>query len=159
MLTAYKGLKQQGITVIEVMLSLAIIILILVMATRLFPSARQSQQISNAVSMMNSVVAGQAQYAVANGNTYASDICILVNGGFLSGSFGDKPAPNCANAANGPWGGQISTAPVTGGGFTVGINSVPAVPCGILDGIIKGQAQSTSGCGTSASMNYIATYQ
>ena len=51
--------KQRGISLLEVLLSLSVIAIILVMATRYYRSAQQSQQVSNAVSMISGIVTAE----------------------------------------------------------------------------------------------------
>ena len=72
MMLTLKRSGQRGISLLEVMLSLSIIAIILVMATRYFRTANQSQQITNAVSMISGIVTAETQYAASNGYTFAT---------------------------------------------------------------------------------------
>jgi len=144
--------KQRGISLLEVMLSLAIIAIILVMAVRYYRTAQQSQQVSNAISMMNGIVAAQTQYAIANANQYALSMTDLIKGGYYPGNPASPVAPN------NPWGQPISLAKGSAG-FQVVFPGVPSTTCTALDNVIKNEAVTTSGCSGSGSINYTADFQ
>src|SRR5579871_4245828 len=98
--------KQCGITLLEVLLSLAIIAIILVTATRYFQSTHSSQQVNEAVKMLQSVVSASdnwywtyKSYQTANGSI---NINALADMNLVPSDF--------ASSSN-PWGGTISVTP------------------------------------------------
>lgn len=112
--------KTRGIGLLELMLSLAIIAILLVMATRYFLVANESQKINNAVSMANGFAGAEAQYASHN-NAYTAKISDLIDGNYLPSSFGG--AKEDGVGAN-PWGGNLVLA-VSAPGFTISFTGVP----------------------------------
>lgn len=152
MLSLTRKSKQRGISLLEVMLSLAIIAIILVMAVRYYRTAQQSQQVSNAISLMNGIVAAETQYAIGNSNQYTTDILALIRGGYYPGNPTNPVAPSD------PWGNPIGLAKGSAG-FQVQFPGVPSTSCAALDNVIKNEAVTTSGCSGSGSTNYTADFQ
>ncbi len=134
--------KQRGISLLEVLLSLSVIAIILVMATRYYRSAQQSQQVSNAVSMISGIVTAETQYKAANNNTFV-DLATLVTKGYLPPNFGTDP-----------WGGTLSVTEA-GGEYTIASTStIPPNTCTMLNTTLA-QSASSGGCdGGKLSVNY-----
>lgn len=136
--------SQRGIGLLELMLSLAIIAILLVMATRYFASARQGQEVASAISMVQAISAASQSYFVANNNSWAGlAVSALKTGNYL---------PANASAA-GPWGGTVSvtqsdTANPTA--VTITIPNVPEAACNQLNGALKSQAISVPTCAAGA---------
>lgn len=133
--------SQRGIGLLELMLSLAIIAILLVMATRYFASARQGQEVASAISTIQAVSAASQSYFVAQGNSWSglTSVTKLVAGGYL---------PSNASTT-GPWGGAIM---VTGGADSsnptavrITIPNVPPAACTQLNGVLKSQIIVTGG--------------
>ncbi|MFN7097282.1 MAG: type II secretion system protein [Gammaproteobacteria bacterium] len=94
-------LRQKGIGLLELMLSLAIIAILLIMATRYYQSASNSNNMNNAVDMVNAVRAGVKSYLSSNiGSADYPTITALQQNGYLPQAYS---APSTAN----PWGGPI----------------------------------------------------
>ncbi len=137
--------SQRGIGLLELMLSLAIIAILLVMATRYFASARQGQQVAGAISMIQAVAAASQNYFIAHNNTFS-------NMGLSSLKSGNYLPTN--SSVNGPWGGQIQ---VQGGSDSahptavkITIPNVPGAACNELMGALKSQAIAFPGTSCSA---------
>ncbi len=138
MLTTQNPSKQQGISVLEVMLSLGIIAIILVMATRYYRSASISTQVSNGLSVLHCIVAAETNYGLANSNSYTTDISALIAGNYLP-----------KNLSQDPWGGTISLAALPGQGIAITFPSVPLPVCNNLMKVVQSEAQVMSGsCGS-----------
>jgi prepilin-type N-terminal cleavage/methylation domain-containing protein len=75
-------LKQRGISLLEVMLSLAIIAIILVMATRYFGLASSTQKLNTATGLVTEIQGGTEQYYSSRGN-YPGSLTDLANAGFI----------------------------------------------------------------------------
>jgi len=144
--------KQRGISVLEVMLSLAIIAVILVMATRYYKTAQQSQQVKNALNILGGIVASEVDYAAANSNKYDGSIEDLSTNGYLPAGIGGTGT----TAGNDPWGNPIGLTAPSGGGFTVTYSNVPATTCAELASIVNQQQAGTASC---ASGVFTATYE
>lgn len=99
---------QRGIGLLELMLSLSIIAILLVMATRYFLQANEQQKINNAISQLNGIAGAEACYFQAMSPPgYTNKLTDLVNANCL---------PAGINGSSNPWGGSISisdTAPLT----------------------------------------------
>lgn len=114
----FKQFKQAGISLLEVLLSLSIIAIILVMATRYFFVANNSNKINTARQQVGAVVAAvnawkdkNPTYQPQTGETL--EIATLYNDGFLAHSSSlvtDGGAPELYN----PWGYQITVSAVSG---------------------------------------------
>lgn len=120
--------KQRGIGLLELMLSLAIISVLLVMATRYYKSADQGQKVNNSISLITGIAGAAAQYVNAHPDTTALTIDTLVDQNYLPANF--KGLKN-------PWGGDVQLA-VSGGSVTVTFTKVFAATCKILESTLSG---------------------
>ncbi|CAM4424080.1 MAG: hypothetical protein LEGION0398_MBIBDBAK_00418 [Legionellaceae bacterium] len=127
--------KQRGIGLLELMLSLAIISILLVMATRYYKSADQGQKISNAISLITGIAGAGAQYLSTHPNENIKNTAVLVDDHFLPDNFRDVKSP---------WGTPIKVEG-KGGQVTITIEGVPGAPCRILKSSLSGA--ETSSCG------------
>jgi type II secretory pathway pseudopilin PulG len=141
--------KTRGIGLLELMLSLAIIAILLVMATRYFLVANESQKINNAVSIANGFAGAEAQYATHN-NVYTNSIKTLIDGNYLPSSFGGGTAED-GKGAN-PWGGDLTLA-LNGSspGFIMTFTKVPMgtqnpTTCAKLAQTINGSGKGMAVC-------------
>lgn len=129
--------NQQGIGLLELMLSLAIISVLLVMATRYYKSADQGQKISNSISLINGIAGAGAQYLNANPDKTFQDLTPLIADHYLPDNF---------KTIKSPWGTDIF-ATGTGGQVTVTFKAVPGAPCRILKSSLSGTEGTTCGGG------------
>jgi len=147
--------KQRGIGLLELMLSLSIIAILLVMATRYFVIANENQKINNALSMVNGYAGGAAQYATVNHSYSAMTTKALVDGNYLPNVFGGSDG---FGAGANPWGGDMTTKEVTNTSFKVLITGIPQLAdqtpntctklLGVINSSIKGLATGCGGEGT-----------
>lgn len=145
--------NQRGIGLLELMLSLAIIAILLIMATRYFTSANTNQQVSNATDMFNGVRASVNSYYSDNGPAaQAPTLSGLVTAGYLPSSYG--------GSTSSPWGTAMSIPSATAGHFSVQMSSVPASACAMLIARLgqtintasaSGESVSPTSCGTGSS--------
>lgn len=131
--------KQLGIGLLELMLSLAIISVLLVMATRYYSSARQAQQVNDAISLTEAIIAGSENWVIGKDNFSNISMTELVNGGFLpKGSHRD------------PWHGAVT---VSKGGtdsqITITMQGVPNTACQNLASKLYNQTANPTGNATS----------
>lgn len=134
--------RERGIGLLELMLSLSIIAILLVMATRYFMAANESQKINNAISQINGIAGGAANYDLVNPGYANMTIANLIAGRYIPSSLGGSGGGVGAN----PWGGDIQIA-LNAPGFSVTLTDVPSVGnptvCDKLAHIIE-SAQDTS---------------
>ncbi len=135
--------SEKGIGLLELMLSLAIIALLLVMATRYYSSAHGSQQLNAAVEAYHAIYAAAETYE-ANDPAGTPHLVQLVKENLLPQVFGGT-----GSLAN-PWGGGINlTVTPAGSGnpqsILITMHSVPATQCTAL---IASLAQTLSGIDT-----------
>lgn len=132
--------KQAGIGLLELMLSLAIIAVLLVMATRYYESAQLGEQVNNFVGIVQAMRAAAAQYSAGQGNYGTLTFQTLVNAGLVPQSL----AVNNGNGV-GPWGDNLS---VTGAGGTLtvqlGNSAVSNGGCILIDQRMTNYATSVS---------------
>lgn len=121
--------KTSGIGLLELLLVLAVIAILLLMVTRYYRSAKESQRIGEAVSMMSSIIRGAADYSIANNHTYKGiSLKALADGGDIPAGFCGNNRVTCPGLN--PWNNTITVAetnPV--GGYTVKMFGVPEVIC------------------------------
>lgn len=115
--------KQRGIGLLELMLSLSIIAILLVMATRYYDSARHSNRMNDAISQVNAIAAATYNYKNSNITGDYSNVSIktLVAENWLPPSFG---TPNAD-----PWGGVLGVFS-TGSNFSVTLSNIPSTTVG-----------------------------
>lgn len=75
--------KQKGIGLLELMLSLAIISVLLVMATRYYKSARQNQQVNDAISLSQAIIAASENWVIGKNDFTGISVTELINKGYL----------------------------------------------------------------------------
>lgn len=118
--------KQRGIGLLELMLSLSIIAILLVMATRYFMASDEQQKINNAISQINGIIAGEMNYYQSNSPPkYTASIKDLIDGNYIPGGLGGSDLNG--KGAN-PWAGDISVSLPTAGGIAVALNNIPMTP-------------------------------
>lgn len=94
---------RRGIGLLELMLSLAIIAILLIMATRYYQTASSNNSINSAVDMTNAVRGAVRNFMTSNLNTSKfPTIADLVSGGYLPNSYSGSTAN--------PFGGNICVA-------------------------------------------------
>lgn len=142
--------NQRGIGLLELMLSLAIIAILLIMATRYFTAANTNQQVNNAVDMFSGVRASVNSYYTDNGAGAAMpNISTLVTSGYLPQSYGGSGGSG--TTAN-PWGGSIATASASSAGhFTVSMAGVPSSACTMLNNRLTQTVNTSTSSGESVS--------
>lgn len=114
----YASNHQRGISLLEVMLSLAIIGLILAMAARYFNIVTGDSQFNQAIAFVNEIKQGTAKCSAFGGgcDPAKTTLAQLYNYGYIS--------QQTSNLLNNPWGGTFS---LTGG--TLRLGSVPTRYC------------------------------
>lgn len=118
--------KQRGIGLLELMLSLAIIAILLVMATRYYVITSRSQQTNQAVQFVNAMIGAARTYS-AGGNFSGIDTSgkALIDMGLIS--KGDQDG-NGTGVING-WGNPVKfTSEGNGGSLTISMK-VPNYSC------------------------------
>lgn len=114
---------QKGIGLLELMLSLAIIAILLIMATRYYQSASDQNKRNQAVDMFAAVNGAVEAYKIDNSLSTPPTITSLASDGYL------PPSYSASSTAN-PWGGEIKiTITPASGSFTVEMDDVPAGSC------------------------------
>lgn len=121
---------QRGVSLLELMLALAVIAILLIMATRYFTTANVNQQVNNAVDQFTGVRGAVTNYLNDNKNTDTVDISTLVTGGYLPKTYG---GPAGDGAGGNPWDGDISVTLTSGArSFEVTTTAVPQPACPML---------------------------
>jgi Tfp pilus assembly protein PilE len=145
LLTLHRNLtKQRGIGLLELMLSIAIIAILLIMATRYYQNATQGKNISNTISMVGGYIAAEVQYATLHTNGYTSDITQLN----LPIGFTSTP--------HDPWGGNVSLTGTTSTMLVINMTGVPAAVC---NNILLVMIQNNTGATVTCSNGMTVTYQ
>jgi len=162
---AMNKIKNKGIGLLELMLSLAIIAILLIMAIRYYQSANLSQQMSSATDMFNAVRSAMKNFyndnAGNSGGQSQASINSLIASGYLPPSFGVNPWGGSvglsSDAASCTLGSLITPGPTYG----VCMNNVPTAACGQLkiklDSTINSNlGEQVTACGTGTSL--LVTY-
>lgn len=118
--------KQRGIGLLELMLSLAIIAILLVMATRYYVITSRSQQANQAVEFVNAMISAARNYSAGgnfNGIDSAGDA--LIKMGLVSKGDQNKDGTGVING----WGNPVTfTVGTNGGSLTISM-TVPTFAC------------------------------
>lgn len=145
-----KRFQQLGIGLLELMLSLAIIAILLIMATRYYQTTKQAQEVNDAVSLVNSVISAMTNYRTDHPKDYKTasiDLDALTQDGYLPSSLGAAAvASPWRTAVNGLKFGAQNEVFVT-------IKEVPSGACNQLAGRLKESCLNTAsncGCGTAS---------
>jgi prepilin-type N-terminal cleavage/methylation domain-containing protein len=105
--------KQRGVTLIELIFVLTIIVLMLVAVVRYYESTRSAQRVNQGIDVINKIIAAAEHWFMTykTFQTPSVDIAALVDQGLLPSSFKTTNAndPN----PNNPWRGSISVSPGT----------------------------------------------
>lgn len=118
-----------GIGLLELMLSLAIIAILLIMATRYYQNASENNKRNQAVDMFSAVNGAVQTWKVDQGaesiDTLPS-VKNLVEGGYLPPSYGSD------GSTAAPWGGAIEVdtdAEISGGKYSISMSGIPSNSC------------------------------
>ncbi len=145
--------KQAGIGLLELMLSLAIIAVLLIMATRYYQAARLSQQVNDAISLTSAIAGASQNWVLGQGNFTGISFAALKKQGLIPAGIAD----NAANAT--PWHTALDLASTTDGSkIVITLNQIPQEACYSLETKLQGQIQDTTGtdCATSPA-KFVAT--
>lgn len=149
--------KQSGIGLLELMLSLSIIAILLVMATRFYMTANVQQQKANTVSMVSGIMSGAADYATRNNGSYAGmTLLALAQGYGIPGSFcgNGSSAGSCTGNNANPFHGNLDVNPASSGSnYVITLDSFPASQiCNDTAAMVNAAIQNTqvSTTGTNA---------
>lgn len=111
--------KQKGISLLEVLLSLSIISIILVMATRYFFVANRNDKVNTVRQQVGSLISAIESWKSQNATYLGLSVGTLSKEGFMANSsYMVNPGSSNANLNN-PWGYSISTANVTDNGADI----------------------------------------
>lgn len=140
--------KNSGITLLELMLSLAIIAILLIAAMRYFESTRSSQRVNDGIqSLQSAMQASDNWYATFKSftGTSAGDINVtaLINMNLLPTDF----------AVN-PWGGAASITAADASHVQIELTDISKNDCNQLEGIMKQHGFT----GTCTDSSYSVTY-
>lgn len=131
--------RQRGIGLLELMLSLAIIAILLVMATRYFTSARQGQQVAAAVSLVNAITSAASNYTSTQGAGSAPSSIAKIQSYLPQGG------------TTGPWGSAI-TVSGSATSFVIVIPSVPSDACTLIGNALANTGASVAADGTACNV-------
>jgi type II secretory pathway pseudopilin PulG len=79
-----RSLKQKGISLLELLLSIVIIMILGFIAVRYYQSSQQNQNINSTLSLLSGFIAAEAQWSSQNKNKYSHDIESLTSNHYLS---------------------------------------------------------------------------
>lgn|SRR3989338_7221836 len=116
--------KRSGISLLEVMLSITVIAIIVLTATRYYSSTSSSRKVNDATQIIKNVNAALDEWQNMMKNNQTPPVLstvALVNVGLLPANF-------AATGAN-PWGGSIQTTISRSGQYTITLTSVPQGDC------------------------------
>jgi len=125
---------QVGISLLEIMLALAVVTVVLVIATRFFLITNISNQVNNATDQINGTRGGAISYLNDTENPTGLSIMALASGDYLPESF--KGTGITGGGGVNPWGGDLKVAvPTTdtlGRTFIITETAMPKSACEML---------------------------
>lgn len=134
--------REEGFGLLELMLSMVVVALLLIMATRYYQSARTSARVNSAINMTQAALT-------------AADNISNAEGGYTSAVTGDaiKPfLPN--NSLQTPWGTQMTVTPAGSGSSSTVTFNIPATAsdCTALVSALQNTANDASCSSDTASI-------
>ena len=152
--------KIKGIGLLELMLSLAIIAILLVMATRYYSATTRSQRVDDTIQLLGEVETA-VNSALSNGDvtkySLLTDPSLLVTNGYLS----QARVTSDKKSIKSPWGDVVAWSAADNTGVELTFSNVPDQQCKDLGKKFYGDATgsaSTGGCvsgsGTTGSTFY-----
>lgn len=120
---------------LEVLLSLTIIFIILLMATRFYETAESSEKTNTAIRMLNSLTTAADDW-FATYKTYQSTGGITLTKQALI-DMGDLPQEFAGNNPANPWDGQVNITAKDSAHVTVELTKVPHADCLNLKGVMQ----------------------
>lgn len=136
--------SQKGIGLLELMLSLAIIAILLIMATRYFNSARSSQKVNETVNLVQVITSAATNIVGAGGQPSTISASSLVT--YV------PPIYQNGTTINSPFGGGVTvtaatnTSSKTGYALSITMTGVPSDSCTALINAMTNVAVSTPTC-------------
>ena len=137
--------RQQGIGLLELMLSLAIIAILLIMATRYYQSARTGQQVNDGISLVTAIVAGSESWVLGQSNFTNLSITELKRQGLIPKEIADD------GTSATPWHTKLDVGvdPTDPGKFQISFENIPSSACVNLQTKLQNQMNTTgSSCGS-----------
>ncbi len=135
---------QRGISLLEVMLSLSIIAIILVMATRYFFTASDSQRINQAKAEVATVLSAVSTYGHNHGNNFETltSMGVLISDGYLNSNLANVHGTAPSQTFSDAYGGNI-TVLGTANNATITIALPTTAACaGLMAGYSTGACDS-----------------
>ena len=128
---------QRGISLLEVMLSLSIIAIILVMATRYFFTANNTSRINESVQQINGLVGALNSYRSVHGTYDAGSDANTIIGTLVSEKFFPEQGLTCTNSGTSsasctmqnPWGTDVTMPTVSATGLEITYTTDTAQSC------------------------------
>lgn len=145
--------RQKGISLLEVLLSLTIIAIILLMATRYYEITNASGKMNDGVRVLNSLTAAADDWFVTYKTYQAAENIPAISKTALI-QMGDLPQEYARDNAN-PWGGEINISPADVAHVTLELTKVPYGDCLNLKGIMQNR-MNVADCPTAG--GFKATY-
>lgn len=136
----FRKIYEKGIGLLELMLSLAVIAMLLLMATRYFAQARENLKVTEAVKDINTLVQASFRWAEGNPSFKGIDIPTLTKAGELSKVWDSK---------QNPWGGSYILSDKSNEQIQINLGDVPISACNNINDIMTQHNISRSVCDNS----------
>jgi competence protein ComGC len=118
--------KQRGVSLLELMLVILIVVTMLIAATRFYQTTKENAQAQNALTMVHEIVDASYKWYEANPNFSTISFTQLIANGLLPESYSDDKRFN-------PWGGVVGIGPAANNDrFYITMSKVPADSCNRL---------------------------
>lgn len=133
---------RKGIGLLELMLALAIIAVLIIMATRYYQTTSRSQKIAEAVTTVNAIVSAASNWRIGRvgfNGTPKLDWKNLYDQGLLPKEMED---PKTAS----PWGAEITLVPVDNSTYEIGFPGLSTQECTALVGRFSASANIKAEC-------------
>ena len=149
--------RQTGFGLLELMLSMVIVALLLIMATRYYQSARSNARVNQAIGLIGSIVSAANGVSLANGNYSTISDSTLIP--YLSPNFVSGTGKN--QTIQDPWGNTVTVTSNGATNFTIALASIPTDDCTKLSNALGQNNKSmavTATCDGSANTISIIEY-
>jgi prepilin-type N-terminal cleavage/methylation domain-containing protein len=135
-----KYLKFKGFGLLELMLSLVIVALLLIMATRYYQTTVLNSKVNGVITLINAITASASAYYGINSNF--TNVAQAAGKGFIQSGIPKSLVNN--SVIQGPWGGTAGIAIAAGSNATsykVTVPNVPEQACYKLNGYFENNSK------------------
>ena len=147
--------KQEGIGLLELMLSLAVIAMLLIMATRYYATAHMGEQVNTGAGIVQALTGAAAQYEAGQGNYSGISLGELFDFGLVPQDICNSSTACNGTLTSNPWGGGITVTPTNSNAqIVISLTDIPLQACTNLNAKLGNQGTVGTCAGASSTFTF-----